>query len=169
MLDWSIVFIGIFGIIGAAGATLFSWLGGKFDSSYGPMPVIKTCVIALILVCVTIVFMSRESIYGIPLPEGSIIPDATFFICGVLIGGFGGALQGASRNLMSRHADPNVPTEYFGLYGLSGRATAFLAPTLIGTVTFVTESPRLGVSPLVLLFIIGFVLLRWVDPNGRRI
>ena len=80
----------------------------------------------------------------------------------------GGVLQAASRSMMVRHTDPASPTESFGLYGLSGRATAFLAPALIGLVTTVTESARLGVAPLIFLFLLGLVLLPWVNSDGDR-
>ena len=58
--------------------------------------------------------------------------------------------------------------EAFGLYALSGKATAFLAPALIGAVTYITSSARLGLSPVILLFIIALILLRWVQPEGDR-
>jgi len=80
----------------------------------------------------------------------------------------GGILQAASHSMMVRHADPDAPTESFGLYGLSGRATSFLAPALIGTVTAITESARLGVAPLIFLFLLGLVLLPWVKAGGDR-
>ena len=122
----------------------------------------------LIGVCVVIVFMSRESLFGIPLAAGSTLPDTLFFICGVLIGGMGGVVQSASRSLMVRHSDPASPTEYFGLYGLSGRATAFIAPSLIGIVTTTTGSARLGISPVIVLFLMGLVLLVWVKAEGDQ-
>ena len=123
---------------------------------------------ALIAVCVTVVGMDRQQIFGMALTEGSKLPDIVFFGCGVLIGGFGGTLQAASRTLMVRHTDPTAPTESFGLYGLSGRATAFIAPALIGTVTTLSGSARIGVSPVIVLFLIGLVLLRWVKAEGDR-
>jgi len=86
----------------------------------------------------------------------------------VLIGGLGGTLQAASRSLMVRHTDPAAPTESFGLYGLSGRATAFVAPALVGTVTAITGSARIGVAPLILLFLLGLLLLGWVQAEGDR-
>jgi UMF1 family MFS transporter len=168
VLGWSIVSIGIFGIIGGISAALFSWLGGKADKRFGPKPVILVAIWGLMLVCVTIVGMNREQLWGIALPEGSSLPDAIFFGCGVLIGGFGGTLQAASRSLMVRHTDPKTPTESFGLYGLSGRATAFIAPALIGVVTTMSGSARIGVSPLIVLFLIGLVLLRWVKAEGDK-
>lgn len=69
---------------------------------------------------------------------------------------------------MVRHTDPEAPTESFGLYGLSGRATAFLAPALIGVVTLATGSARLGVSPVVGLFVLGLILLTWVKAEGDQ-
>ncbi|WP_294614692.1 MFS transporter [Roseovarius sp.] len=166
VLNWSIVSVGIFGIIGAISAALFSWIGGKADKALGPKPVIIFAIWALIAVCVTIVGMDRTQIFGIPLGEGSKLPDMIFFGCGVLIGGFGGMLQAASRTMMVRHTDPAAPTENFGLYGLSGRATAFMAPALIGLVTTLSGSARIGVSPVIFLFLIGLVLLRWVKSEG---
>jgi len=168
VLNWSITSVGIFGIIGAISAALFSWLGGKLDARFGPKPVIIAAIWGLIAVCATVVGMDRSQIFGIPLPSGSVLPDAVFFGCGVLIGGLGGMLQAASRTIMVRHADPAAPTENFGLYGLSGRATAFLAPALIGLVTSLSGSARIGVAPIIVLFVIGLGLLRWVRPEGDR-
>ncbi|HAW46077.1 MAG TPA: MFS transporter, partial [Roseovarius sp.] len=169
VLNWSITSVGIFGIVGAISAALFSWLGGKLDARFGPKPVIVAAIWGLIAVCVTIVGMDRSQIFGVPLAEGSALPDAVFFGCGVLIGGLGGTLQAASRTLMVRHTDPAAPTENFGLYGLSGRATAFLAPALIGLVTTMSGSARIGIAPVIGLFVIGLLLLRWVRSEGDRI
>lgn len=168
VLDWSIVTIAIFGIVSGIAAALFSWLGGKLDARLGPKPVIIGAIIVLIGVIVMILGMSREAIFGLPLAEGSTLPDIIFFACGILIGGMGGTLQAASRTLMVRHADPAAPTESFGLYGLSGRATSFMAPALIGLVTTWTGSARIGVSPLIGLFLVGLVLLVWVKPEGEK-
>jgi len=178
VLGWDITKIGIFGIIAAIAAAFFTWLGGKADKRFGPKPVIVANVWILIFVVAVIVGMSRESLFGAALPTDPIatlpllgalgIPDVVMFALGMIIGGAGGALQGASRTMMARHADPERPTEAFGLYAFSGKATAFLAPAMIGIVTYITDSARFGLSPVVLLFIIALILLRWVNPNGNR-
>ncbi|KPD13333.1 MFS transporter [Phaeobacter sp. 11ANDIMAR09] len=168
VLDWEITQIGIFGIISAIAAAAFSWVGGMADKRFGPKPVIVAAILVLTLVCITVVNMSREALFGMPLAAESTLPDAIFFGCGMLIGGFGGILQAASRSLMVRHTDPAKATESFGLYGLSGRATAFLAPGLIGLATTVTGSARLGISPVIFLFILGLIVLRWVKAEGDQ-
>lgn len=167
VLNWELTLIGVFGIVSGLAAALFSYLGGFADRKFGPKPVIIAAVAALMLVVLTVVFMSRESFFGMPLAEGSKLPDTVFFICGMVIGGAGGTLQAASRSLMTRHAEEGRETESFGLYGFSGRATSFIAPGLIGIVTAATGSARLGVSPLIGLFALGLVLLIWVKPNGE--
>ncbi len=169
VLDWSITQIGIFGIIAAISAAGFSWAGGLADRRFGPKPVIVAAILVLSLVCLIVVNMSRSQIFGIALAEGSGLPDQIFFACGMLIGGFGGILQATSRTLMVRHTTPETATEAFGLYGLSGRATAFLAPALIGLVTTLTENARLGLTPVIALFALGLLLLSRVDGEGDQV
>ncbi len=168
VLNWEITQVGIFGIVSGLAAAVFSQIGGLFDRRFGPKPVIVFCILVLMVVCATIASMSREAVFGVAISADSTIPDTLFFGCGVLIGGLGGVLQAASRTLMARHAEPSTATESFGLYGLSGRATAFLAPSLIGFVTAATGNARLGVVPLIFLFLIGLILLRWVYADGDR-
>ncbi len=168
VLDWKITSVGAFGVAGAISAALFCWISGKIDRRIGPKPVIIFAILVQIGVCVTVVFMDREQLFGFPLAEGSNLPDIIFFACGVMIGGFGGTLQASSRSLMVRHTDPAAPTESFGLYGLSGRATAFMAPALIGIVTALSGSARIGISPVIGLFLVGLVLLVWVKPEGDK-
>ena len=123
---------------------------------------------SLTIVSAITVGMSREAIFGIPFAEGSPLPDAIFMICGCIIGGAGGAIYSASRSMMVRHTNPDRPTEAFGLFALSGKATAFAAPMLIGVFTFMTGSVRLGFIPIIILFMCGLLLLRWVNKDGDR-
>ncbi len=166
VLDWTVPQVGVFGIIGATSAAGMAWIGGKVDKRIGPKPVIVSSIWVLILVCLTLINMSREAVFGIALAEGSSLPDMLMMGAGVLIGGMGGVLQASSRTLMVRHSDPATPTENFGLYGLSGRATAFIAPILIGLATTLTGSYRLGVSPVIALFVLGLILLHRVNGKG---
>ncbi|MEO0485445.1 MAG: MFS transporter [Pseudomonadota bacterium] len=168
VLGWTTFQLGIFGIISIVTAAVVTQISGRFDARLGPRPVIGFHIWVLILVCLTIVGMSREAFYGIQLPEGSTLPDIIFMICGAAIGGSGGGIYAASRSMMVRHTHPERPTEAFGLFALSGKATAFLAPALIGLFTYLLNDARLGFSPVIGLFILGMILLRWVNPDGDR-
>ena len=168
VLDWGLTQLGIFGILGGISAALVTWISGKYDRKLGPKPVIYFHVWVLIFVSFCIIGMSRTSFYGITLPDGSNLPDIIFYVCGAAIGGSGGGIYAASRSMMVRHTKKARPTEAFGLFALAGKATAFLAPLLIGIFTYLLNDARLGFSPVIGLFILGVFLLRWVDPDGDQ-
>jgi UMF1 family MFS transporter len=163
VLNWEVTQVGIFGIIGALTSAVVCWIGGKVDSAKGPKPLIITMIFVLIALCAFLPGMTPDAIWGI---ETDLV-DPVFMVCGAIIGGAGGVLQSASRTMMVRHADPDRASEAFGLYALSGKATAFLGPLLIGVTTFVLADARLGVIPLIGLFVLGLILLFWVKADGE--
>ena len=69
---------------------------------------------------------------------------------------------------MAWHSDPDRPAEAFGLFGLTGKATAFLGTALVGLFTYLTGSVQLGFLPVIGLFLIGLFLLRYVNKDGDR-
>ncbi len=168
VLNWPVALIGVFGIMGALGACVMSYLGGFADRRFGPKPVILFAILMLMLVSFTVINIAPGRLFGINVAEGSNLPNILFFVCGIFIGGLGGVLQSSSRSLMVRHCDETSTTEYFGLYGLAGRATAFLAPTLIYFATTSTGNAQIGVSPILGLFFVGLVLLIWVKADGEK-
>ena len=166
VLQWSITQIGIFGILanitGAAGA----WLGGKADDRFGSKVVVTVSIIMLAICCLTVISLSPTEVFFTQIAnsaEETSLPDLMFYICGGAIGAFGGALQAASRTLLTDQVPREKVTEAFGLYALSGKATTFLAPFSIAVVTGLFGDNRIGVSPVIVLFLIGLVLLVWVQ------
>jgi len=168
VLNWPITKIGIFGIIGAISGALFAWIGGKADRAFGPKPVIIACILTLLATSITIILISRESVFGMAVGPDSQLPDIAFFICGGLIGAAGGALQSASRTMVVWQSNPKRMTEAFGLYALSGKATTFVAPALIAVVSDLSGSQRIGIIPIAGLFLVGLILLVWVKPEGEH-
>ncbi|MCF6316026.1 MAG: MFS transporter [Marinosulfonomonas sp.] len=168
VLGWTSTNIGIFGIIAIITGAIFAWIGGRSDHRFGPKPVITVCIVVLTMVSILIVFISRESVLGIAVGPDSALPDQMFYVLGAIIGAAGGAVQSASRTMMVRQANPDRMTEAFGLYALAGKATSFVAPLAIGIATVATGSQRLGITPLIGLFLIGLFLLIWVKPNGEH-
>jgi UMF1 family MFS transporter len=90
-----------------------------------------------------------------------------FWSFGLLLGIFVGPVQAASRSFLARLAPAALQTQMFGLYALSGKATAFLGPLLVGWMTYWSGSQRLGMSTIVGFFVIGFVLMLTV-PTGAQ-
>ncbi|WP_290685403.1 MULTISPECIES: MFS transporter [unclassified Haematobacter] len=168
VLGWPVQFVGIFGILAAIFGAVFAWAGGLADSRYGPKPVIVVALLLLIVVGMAVMSISRNSVLGLSVGPGSSVPDMAFFLVGCIIGAAGGALQSASRTMMVRQAETGRMTEAFGLYALTGKATAFIAPLAIGIVTAMSGSQQIGILPVIVLFLMGFLLLLWVDPEGEH-
>jgi UMF1 family MFS transporter len=58
--------------------------------------------------------------------------------------------------------------QFFGLFAFSGKATAFLAPIVIGIATQLMQSQRSGVATVIAFLVLGLVLMAWVaSPSGQ--
>ncbi len=78
-----------------------------------------------------------------------------FWIAGTGLGIFVGPAQAASRSLMARLAPKGRENEFFGLFALSGKATAFVGPLLVAVMTSASGSQRVGLASLIALLIAG--------------
>jgi UMF1 family MFS transporter len=82
-----------------------------------------------------------------------------FVVLGSIIGVFFGPVQAASRSLMARITPEGAAGEMFGLYALSGKATAFVGPWLVALITAITGSQRWGIASVLPFLVIGGLLL----------
>lgn len=169
VLGWGAFQLGVFGIVAALVGTIGTYLAGRADEAFGPRPVIVASIWVLIAVGVCALLTTRSSVLGIPVGPESRLPDLTFMAAGGLLGAAGGAVQAASRTLLVHLAHGRMASaQAFGLFALSGRATAFVGPAAIAAVTTLSGSQRLGVSPVIVLFLLGLCLLYWVRPEDEQ-
>jgi len=169
VLGWGVFELGVFGIVAAGTGALGAWLGGRADAAFGPRPVIVASIWALVAVSGAALTTGREAALLLPVPAGSRLPDLVFLVAGGLLGAAAGSLQAASRTMLVRQAEGRVEAgQAFGLYALSGKATAFVGPALIAAATAATGSQRLGVSPVIVLFLIGLALLYRVQAGNEQ-
>ena len=130
------------------GAGAFAWVDDRFGSKL-----------------VIMVSVSCLSVLGTAL---LLVETKTgFWIAGLPLGIFVGPAQSAGRTLMARLAPEELRTEMFGLFALSGKATAFLGPALLGWVTVVMDSQRWGMATILVFFAAGGALLFTV-ADARR-
>ena len=95
-------------------------------------------------------------------------PTLDSVILGVLVLGiFFGPAQAASRSLMARLVPRGMEAEMFGLYALTGKATAFAGPLLLGWATVAYGSQRAGMATTLAFIALGFVLLLFVKAPKR--
>ena len=178
VLGWSIIQIGIFGILANITGAIGAWLGGRADQRFGPKPVVSLSIVVLAFCCLLVISTTPSQVLFVTVAEGSGLPNLLFYVAGALIGAAGGAIQAASRTLLVDQVDRDRVTEAFGLYALSGKATTFIGPLSIAFATafFASEafglSPqeaqRLGVTPVIVLFAIGLVLLPFVKSRHKE-
>ena len=71
--------------------------------------------------------------------------------------------------MMAHLAPPEIRTEMFGLYALSGKATAFMGPMLVGGLTLMADSQRVGMSAILVFFIVGGVMLLMVRERRATV
>lgn len=167
IFGWDTVTIGIFGIIVTIFAIPGAFLGGWFDDRMGSKLTVQLAVLGVIVATLGIVSISaRGVLFFLPAPQldpnrslfGS--PQEQVFMGFALLLGFCmGPMQAASRTMIGRLAPKGMSGEFFGLFALSGRATAWMAPLAIGIVTTATQSNRLGVACVLVFLVLGFVLL----------
>jgi UMF1 family MFS transporter len=89
-----------------------------------------------------------------------------FWVAGIGVGIFAGPNQSASRSLLGRFVPPDKENEFFGFFAFSGKATAFLGPFVLGILTQMSGSQRVGISVVVGLLALGLWLLRGVDETA---
>jgi UMF1 family MFS transporter len=130
------------------GAALFAFA----DDRFGPKRVIVIAVAALALLGGALLVVESK---------------ALFWAFGLPLGIFVGPAQAASRSLMARLAPADMRTEMFGLYALSGKATAFLGPALLGTVAAAFASQRAGMATILVFFVLGLLVLLPVREPER--
>jgi UMF1 family MFS transporter len=130
------------------GAFAFGWL----DDRIGPKATILIALVSMAIIgAALVVLTSKAWLWALALPLG------LFF----------GPAQSASRSLMARLAPPALTAEFFGLYALSGKATAFVGPAVFGSATALMESQRWGMATIIVFIVIGALLLLPVRQGGE--
>lgn len=137
-------------VTAGVGAIMLAWL----DDYLGSKETIIFSLICLTLLGLPILFLHHKY---------------TFWAVALLLSIFVGPVQSASRSLMVRLIATRAPsTEMFGLYGLSGKITAFIGPWLLGAMTLLSHSQRVGMATVLVFFVVGAILLLWVKVEQKE-
>lgn len=134
----------IFGIVlnitAGLGAAFFALL----DDHFGPR---KMMIISLLcLITLGILTLTAQN-------------ETQFWIYGMMVGMFVGPVQASSRSYLAKVAPPELMNQMFGFFSLSGKATSFMGPLIVSLAIALTGSIALGMSTIVVFFIIGLILL----------
>lgn len=141
------------GLAASVSASIGTWLLGHADSRLGPRPVVLASLVWICAWGVVVVLVDTSGFYWV----------AAMAIAFVV-----GAIQSASRSLLTTLIPPGEENETFGLYTTVGRAASFIAPALIGLVTrlFGVRWSILGIVATLLVGLVAFATMR-PRPFGR--
>ncbi len=167
MFGWSIIELGIYGIILNITAIGGSIWGGRLDTNRGSKFVVIASIIALLIATVGIISTGPGytlfglMTFGTEDPGGLFATGAekAYVVFGLLIGLVFGPVQASSRAYMARSIAEHETGRYFGIYALAGRATSFLAPLSVALVTDFSGSARAGMAMIILFFAAGLIIL----------
>ena len=144
----------IFGVIASTVAALGAILGGRLDDLLGAKPVIVSSLSALIVVGLALLTLSGT---------------AAFWACGLGLAFFVGPTQSAARTLLLRMTSEGKESVAFGLYTMTGRAAAPLAPWLFFVFVDLFRSDRAGLAGVLLVLAVGLagmLAVRVPDRSG---
>lgn len=134
-------------IASGLGAFAFGWIDDKLGSR-------STILVSLV---------------GLMVPGAIVLlveSQLLFWVFALILGIFVGPVQAASRSLLAHMAPRDLQNQMFGFFALSGKATAFVGPLLVGWVTYWLSSQRAGMATILLFFGAGFAIL-WKVPSER--
>ena len=176
VFGWGLADIMVFALILSGFCVLGGFFGAWLDVRFGSRRAILislalTCVAVLVAVSVTpqqVFFMPYDSAAAGPvwsLPYFRTLPEliylGTYIVLAVAITG----MLVNSRAMMARIAPFSMMSQFFGLYALSGTATAFLGHGLVALFTGLFHSQRVGFASTLLLLGGGWLLIRGVNET----
>lgn len=132
----------IFGVVASTVAALGAVLGGRLDDHIGAKPVIVGSLAAMIGAGVALMALSG--------------PGA-FWVCGLLLCLFVGPIQSSARTLLLRMTGEGKEAVVFGLYTMTGRAVAFLAPWLFFVFVDHFNADRAGLAGILTVLVAGLI------------
>lgn len=176
VFKWDALTLTIYGIILSVFAVGGGFFGGWLDDRFGSKRAILTSiggtsigiVLAVSMTPDTILFFFPYDPASAPiwdLPFFRTWPELIYLIVVLVVAICITAAYANSRTMLARIAPASKMSEFFGLYALSGTATAFMGPLLVGTVTWYFESQRAGFASILILMLIGLGLMYFVHET----
>ncbi len=174
VFSWGTVHMLLFGIFMSAAAAIGGYVGGWLDDRLGSKRAILISVGGTaVLLCTGVSITPEEILFVLPYdadtagrlwsaPYFNTLPEFLYFLNGLGFAMFVTSAFASSRTMMARISPPSMTTQFFGLYALSGTATAFLGPWLVGATTAAFASQRVGYASLIVFFVVGFIGMLFV-------
>jgi MFS transporter, UMF1 family len=162
----------LFGIVLSICAALGGFFGGRLGDRIGARRAILWAIAGTMLgALLSLGFAPDRIFYFFPVVPGEAVwpapvfktlPEILYvvdimFVAVCVVGAYAN-----SRTMLARIAPEERMAEFFGLFALSGTATAFLAPAAVAWVTAATQSQQGGMAAILGFLGVGFVVMLFV-------
>jgi UMF1 family MFS transporter len=171
VFGWELVELLLFALLLAPFSISGGFIGGWLDNRLGSKRAIQisvalTCVGMVGAVSTTpdrILFLfPYDATSAGPLwsfPYFQTLPEIVYLLTFALLAITITAAFCTSRTMMARIAPVSMMNQFFGLYALSGTATAFLGHALVAAFTSTFASQRAGFASLIILLLAGLAVM----------
>ncbi|MGC9369656.1 MAG: MFS transporter [Paracoccaceae bacterium] len=149
-MEQVILFAIALNVAAAVGAAGFGWVDDRIGSK----------------ATITITLLGLLVLGGILVATTSTL---VVWTAGPGLGLFVGGGQATSRAMMARLSPKGMEGEMFGLYALSGRATAFAGPLAVALATDAFDDQRAGMAAVLAFFVVGLLLMSRVRSPERTV
>ena len=148
-LESSAVIVGLILVQFVAFPATLVW--SRIAASRGDRFVINICIFVYIAIVV----------YSTTLSSAT-----EFYILAAGVGSVQGGIQACSRSLFGKLVPEDKSGEFFGFFNTFGKAGAFIGPALVAIFISVFESITIALTPILLLFVLGFfIMLKVKEPD----
>ncbi|NRA34721.1 MAG: MFS transporter [Polyangiaceae bacterium] len=91
-----------------------------------------------------------------------------FYVIAALVGVVQGGCQALSRSLFAGMIPKHKSSEFFGLFSVFNKFAGIIGPGLFSLIIYTTGSSRLGILAIIAFFVLGGLLLGFVDVDAGR-
>jgi UMF1 family MFS transporter len=175
VFQWGAAELAIYGIIMCLFAAFGALVGGRIADAIGAKTALVISItgtalggiMALGMAPTRIFFFVPHDVTSAPLsvPFFQTLPELLYIAMVAFTAVCIVAAYANSRTMLARIAPHERMTEFFGLYALSGEATAFLAPLAVAAATIYSGSQQWGMAAIVLFLMAGLTLLLFVKEE----
>ncbi|USQ95839.1 MFS transporter [Caulobacter sp. RL271] len=167
LFGWTTTQLGLYAILLSVAAGIGTFIGGRIDQKIGSKATVLLATGVILFGAVGIGMVGKDTIFFLlPVapaqPGGALFsstPERMFLFFSLFVGLTFGPAQSSLRAWMAELAPAGETGRWFGLYALSGKATAFMAPLVIAVGTKLVGDQRIAVVVSAAFMALGALVL----------
>ncbi len=173
VFGWDSLTMTVYGIVLSVFAVFGGFVGGWLDDTFGSKRAILISIGGTSLGLILAVSITPDELFFVvpwdraapklwTLPFFATVPELTYIGVVTLVAVFITAAYANSRTMLARIAPPEMMTEFFGIYSLSGTSVAWIGSFTVRWFTEAFSSQRIGFASILIFLLLGLVGMLFV-------